>query len=243
MTRLRDVGGLVADAILPPQCMSCRVPLADHGGLCADCWPRLGQIGHPLCDRLGIPLPYGGEAPVVSAEALAEPPPFGRCRAVAAYSDLAGRLVHRLKYADQPDLARWMGRWMARAGADLLAGADLVVPVPLHRRRLWSRRYNQAAALSAVVAAQGGVAHDCLSLVRHRRTRQQVGLTRSQRERNLAGAFGVEGKHPFRGRRVVLVDDVYTTGATLRAATRTVSRDGAASVDVIVFARVVREDF
>lgn len=243
MTRLQAVGGLLADAILPPECLSCRAPAADHGALCAQCWPRLGQIGHPLCDRLGIPLPYGGDAPVVSAEALAEPPPFDRCRAVAAYTDLAGRLVHRLKYADQPDLARWMGRWMARAGADLLDDADLVVPVPLHRRRLWGRRYNQAAALSAVLAAEAGVAHDCLALVRTRRTRQQVGLTRSQRERNLNGAFGVVGKRRFHGRRVILVDDVYTTGATVRAATRAVLRAGASAVDVIVFARVVREDF
>jgi ComF family protein len=135
-----------------------------------------------------------------------------------------------------------MAGWMTRAGSELLAAADVIVPVPLHRRRLWWRRYNQSALLAQAVAGQSGRPLASAALARVRATAQQVGLSADERDRNVRGAFRVpvEQKPAVAGRRVLLVDDVYTTGATVRAATRALLRAGATAVDVLVFARVVK---
>ena len=230
------------DLALPPQCLACRAPVAEMGTLCPACWSRLKLIEQPYCARLGIPFAYDLGPGALSAEAIADPPPFDRARAAAVYDDVARRLVHGLKYRDRLELARWMANWMARAGSGLLKAADVVVPVPLHRRRLWWRRYNQSALLAHVLAETAGkpVAND--ALWRIRATAQQVGLSAEERDRNVRGAFRVtaEGRQYIAGRRVLLVDDVYTTGATVKAGTRALLRAGAVAVDVLTFARVVK---
>jgi ComF family protein len=149
--------------------------------------------------------------------------------------------VHALKYQDRTDLAPTMGRWMARAGRELLGEADVLVPVPLHWRRGWSRRFNQSGALARVIERQTGVKLASEALRRVRPTEQQVGLSRTQRASNVQGAFGVapDRKADIAGRRVVLIDDVLTSGATVDACARALLRAGAAEVDVLVFARVV----
>lgn len=232
----------LVDLALPPQCLACRAPVAAIGTLCPACWSRLRLIERPYCERLGIPFAYDLGPGALSAEAIAEPPPFDRCRAAAVYDDVARRLVHGLKYRDRLELARWMAGWMARAGAGVLAAADVVVPVPLHRRRLWWRRYNQSALLAHALAVAAGKPVASHALRRIRPTAQQVGLSAGERDRNVRGAFRVdgEGRSTIAGRRVLLVDDVYTTGATVRACTRALLRGGAVAVDVLVFARVVK---
>jgi ComF family protein len=234
--------GLI-DLVLPPQCLACARPVTREGALCAGCWSKLRLIERPYCEQLGTPFAYDLGAGALSAEAIADPPPFGRCRAVAAFDDIARQLVHGLKYRDRLELAHWMADWMRRAGADLLAEADIIVPVPMHRRRLWSRRFNQSAALARAIAVKSDRPAGLTALERVRPTRQQVGLTANERDKNVRGAFRVpEGERlAVAGRRVLLVDDVYTTGATVKAATRALIRGGAASVDILVFARVVRE--
>ena len=238
----RAAGHALTDLVLPPQCLACDRQVAGDGALCPDCWSALRLIERPYCERLGTPFPYDMGAGAESPEAIADPPPFGRCRAVAAFDDVARRLVHGLKYRDRLELAAWMGEWMARAGAELVVEADLVVPVPMHRRRLWLRRFNQSASLAAAVAERCGKPLSTDALQRIKPTRQQVGLSANERDRNVRGAFKVPDDHRLAvaGRSILLIDDVYTTGATVKAATRVLARAGAASVDVLVFARVVR---
>lgn len=229
------------DVALPPLCPSCREPLGDGAGLCASCWSKLSLIEPPYCTRLGIPFTYDPGPGLLSMEAIANPPSYDRARAAVRYDDVARALVHAFKYGDRLDLAPMMGRWMARAGRELVDGADALVPVPLHWRRLWARRFNQSAALAAAIGgpAEVPVLHGALNRVRA--TPQQVGLSKAQRADNMQGAFRVapERKADIAGRRLVLVDDVLTSGATAEASARALLRAGAAHVDVLVFARVV----
>jgi ComF family protein len=236
-------GHRALDILYPPACLACRKATAAHHALCPECWGEMRFIERPYCERLGTPFAQDLRTPgLISPEAMADPPVFGRARAVVRYDDgPARRLVHRLKYGDRLELARPLGAWMARAGAEILSEADLIVPVPMHRLRLISRRFNQAASLAHCVSAATAVPVDTQALVRVKQTPPQVGLSRVQRAGNVQGAFRVpqEAKSKIYGTRIVLVDDVLTSGATANAASRALLRGGAKNVDVLVFARVV----
>jgi ComF family protein len=231
---------LALDIALPTLCVACREPV-DGDGVCATCWAKLSFIAPPFCPRLGIPFVYDPGPDMLSMEAIANPPAYTRARAAVRYDDVARTLVHALKYQDRTDLAPAMGRWMARAGRELLAEADVLVPVPLHWKRGWSRRYNQSGALARVIERQTGVKLSSEALRRVRPTQQQIGLSRKERASNVQGAFKVAADRQslIHGRRVVLIDDVLTSGATVDACARALLRAKAASVDVLVFARVV----
>jgi ComF family protein len=239
--RLAGLGTCLIDVVLPPRCLACLAPTGTHAALCAACWIDLALIERPYCERLGIPFAFDHGDGMLSAQAIATPPAYGRARAAARYEGVAADLVHRLKYGDRVDIAPLMGRLMAQAGGDILRDCDVIVPVPLHRFRLWRRRFNQSALLAAEIAARSGVRHDPFLAVRRRRTSRQVGLSRSERARNVQGAFAVPPARvaDVRALRIVLVDDVITTGATIEALARTLLRAGAKSVDVLVFACVV----
>ena len=241
--RAKAAGSRLLDLFYPPCCLGCRNAVAGHGGLCPACWNGMGFIERPFCERLGTPFERDHAAPgMISLEAAAHPPVFARARAVARYDGATARmLVNRLKYYDRLDLAEPMGRWMARAGSELLQDADLIVPTPLHRLRLAARHFNQAAALSQAISRTSAVPAEMQALERVKATTPQVGLTRAQRAANLAGAFHVNDERAGRltGANVVLVDDVLTTGATANAAARALLRAGAARVDLLVFARAV----
>jgi len=229
------------DMALPPLCPSCREPLGDGHGLCAACWAKLSLIEPPYCARLGIPFVYDPGPGLLSMEAIANPPSYDRARAAVRYDDVARALVHKFKYSDHLELAPMLGQWMARAGRELTREADALVPVPLHWRRLWARRFNQSAALASAVSRATGVPVLYESLKRVRATPQQVGLDKGERAQNAQGAFRVppERKADIAGRRLVLIDDVLTSGATVEACARALLRAGAAHVDVLTFARVV----
>src|ERR1700719_2018611 len=236
----RHAARLALDIALPTLCVACREPVSGEG-VCASCWAKLSFIAPPYCPRLGIPFVYDPGPDLLSMEAIANPPAYQRARAAVRYDDVARTLVHALKYQDRTDLAPAMGRWMARAGHELLDGADVLVPVPLHWRRAWSRRYNQSGALARIIEWQTGVKVASDALRRIRPTQQQIGLSKPQRASNVQGAFKVSTlrQSEIAGRRVILIDDVLTSGATVDACARALLRAKAASVDVLVFARVV----
>ena len=232
--------GRALDVALPTLCPACREPVGGNG-LCAPCWSKLSLIAPPYCERLGIPFAYDPGPGVLSMEAITDPPAYHRARAAVRYDDIARALVHALKYGDRLDLAPTMGRWMARAGRELLADADVLVPVPLHWRRLWARRFNQSALLAKAIGRRAASPSPMRRSSASRRPPQQVGLSQAERAQNVQGAFRVpaERKAEVAGRRLILVDDVLTSGATSDACARALLRAGARSVDLLVFARVV----
>jgi ComF family protein len=242
LARLGWAGRVALDLLLPPHCAACDVPVQAHGQLCAACFGQISFITEPCCARCGLPFAHKGEAGPGGecAACLANPPPWGRARAALAYDEASRRLVLPLKYADRTDLAAALAPHMARAGAVLLAEAEVLVPVPLHRRRLLSRRYNQAVLLARALSGQSGVALLPDALVRLRATPQLASLSAAERGRVVQGAFAVRAGRvaAIAGRRVLLIDDLLTSGATSAACVRVLLDAGAAGVDVLVAARV-----
>ncbi|MDX3927622.1 MAG: ComF family protein [Shinella sp.] len=229
------------DFVYPPVCVGCNVLLGRHAGVCARCWSSLHFIERPYCEVLGLPFSHDLGSGILSAEAIANPPSFDRLRSVALHDDLARSLVHGLKYRDRTDLAPMMARWMLRSSDGAVEACDIILPVPLHRFRLLRRKFNQAGELARALSDLSGkpIAVDVLK--RMRRTRHQVGLGARAREDNVRGAFAVteKGKADLFGKKVVLVDDVYTTGATVSAASRALKRAGVADLTVLTFARAL----
>jgi ComF family protein len=233
--------GWALDLVYPPLCLNCDAPVAHADALCSKCFKALRPITRPWCPVLGLPFEVDLGPDARSAEAIADPPPFERARSAVIYNEVARKLVSRLKYGDRPELARFCARLMATAGAELIADKPVIVPVPLHAYRQFERRYNQSAELARALGRITGLSCDPGLVVRSRRTRQQVGLSGDARRRNVAGAFTVRPGVAARlgDRRVLLVDDVITTGSTVKAVTHALNRAGIDKVDVISFARVV----
>ncbi|HLO75498.1 MAG TPA: ComF family protein [Magnetospirillum sp.] len=234
------------DAVLPPLCLLCGTVVAEPGSLCPECWGRMGFLAPPLCHACGHPFEVDGGAGdhALCGPCLAKPPPWARARAVFRYDAQSKPLILRFKHADRLEGAPAFARWMARAGAELLADAQVIVPVPLHRWRLLARRYNQAALLALALGRLTGLPAVPDALVRTRRTAVQGHMDREQRRRNVAGAFAVAERRraEVEGRRVVLIDDVLTTGATMGECTRVLLKAGALSVDLLTLGRVVFGD-
>lgn len=233
----------LAAAVVPPVCLGCQRRIEETDALCGDCWRQVVFIRPPLCDRLGLPLPFGpSSGTMISAAAAAEPPAWARARAAILYEtgSIAARLLHDMKYRDRLDARGLFGRWLVEAGRELLAEADLIAPVPLTRWRLVQRQFNQAAILAMEVSWRTGVAWCPDALAKTRETPPQASLSGSARRENVRGAFAVPARRvpQVEGRRVVLLDDVITTGATAEAATKALVSAGAARVDVLAVARV-----
>lgn len=222
--------------------MVCSTSVGDAQTLCASCWGEAYLIDGVTCDACGAPMGIAlpsGET-IRCDDCLTTPVSWDRGRAATLYAGSARALVLALKHGDRPDIAKAMGRWMARAAADLIAESDVMVPIPLHWRRFLTRRYNQSAELSRVMARETGVPHAPDLLRRMRPTEMQRSRSACARAQNVKGVFAVPPymRDSALGKRVLLIDDVMTTGATLSAATEALRNAGAAEVSVVVFARV-----
>jgi ComF family protein len=246
LTRMAGQLRPLLDLVLPPRCLRCGELVADPGALCAACFQEATFITHPLCARCGAPFGADWGVPadedaagLLCADCARRPPVYHRARAALIYDDGARPLLLAFKHADRTDAAGALAGWMARAGAPLLESADLIVPVPLHRWRLWRRRYNQSGLLARALAARAGRPWAPDVLVRARATPTQGGMGRLGRADNVRGAFRIANPARIEGRRVLVVDDVMTTGATVEECARSLRRAGAAAVDVLTLARVV----
>jgi len=240
---LRRAGRSILDLFYPPQCIACRQPVADPHGLCPDCWRSLHFLEGAVCATCGLPFEIDPGESTPCAACIAHPPAFDRARAILRYDDGSRKAVLALKRADRLDLVPAFGRWLERTGRELLQRSDLIVPVPLHRFRLWQRRFNQSAELTRALSRLSGVPADPLALARTRPTPSQGEMpSAGARRRNVRGAFTVPSgrKARVQGKRVLLVDDVLTTGATVNACAKALKRAGAAEVYVLALARVVR---
>ncbi len=232
----RAAARLLLDALLPPQCLACNTVVDTPGNLCADCFSKFTFITAPQCDRCGLPL----DAPVIDdlvcGACLRDQPAYDRARAAFVYDTASRPLVLKLKHGDRTDAAAHLARWLQRAGADLIPRCDVIVPVPLHRWRFLMRTYNQAALLANKLGALVDKPVSADALARVKRTPSQGGLDRGARRRNVARAFATKRTAAIEGRRVLLIDDVLTTGATLSECNRVLYEAGAASVKYLTFA-------
>jgi ComF family protein len=239
----RRAGHAVLDALFPPRCISCRAAVATAGALCAECWNEISFIEGAVCAACGMPFEIDPGGDTQCAACLAYPPAYDRARCVMRYDESSRGLILALKWADRLDLVPGFARWLDRSGRALLDECDVIVPVPLHRMRLWQRRYNQAALLAQGLARLSGKPYDPFALARIRHTPSQGDMPSAKaRRRNVKGAFAVpeSRKALLAEKSVLLVDDVFTTGATLNACAKALKRAGAASVGVLALARVVR---
>lgn len=238
-----SLAGAMADLIIPPACLACHERLSQHDTVCARCWSDINFIRAPVCDRLGLPMPFDTGDRMISAAAAAHPPHYDHARAVAHYSGVMRDMILAFKYGDTHNARKLFGRWLTSAGAELIDGCDIITPVPMHPRRLLARRFNQAAILARELARTSACRFQPQLIRRIRQTTAQVGLTRDQRRRNLAGAIVVPPRQQrhIDGKHVLIVDDVITTGSTLNACARALRRAGAQRVDAVALAIVTNE--
>jgi ComF family protein len=234
-------GGVLLDFIYPPICSNCLKPVMKSDALCADCWSGLRPISDPKCPVLGLPFDVYLGAGALSAEAIANPVIFDRARSAFIYNDIAKSVILRFKFGDRIELAKFCASTMAATCDELLEGEPVLVPVPLHSSRQFQRQYNQANELAKQLALLKGLVVAPMLVKRIRATKQQVGLSAKQREKNVAGAFELvnDGVAIDRGKRMIIIDDVITSGATVNAVAKSLKKGGFEKIDVISFARVV----
>lgn len=238
MSFIATASKVLLDTLLPPQCLACNALVDTPGALCASCFGQFTFITRPHCETCGVPLESPVIEDVICGACLRDRPSFDRARAAFVYDGDSKSLVLRLKHGDRTDTAAHLAKWLARAGADVIQACDIIVPVPLHRWRLLMRAYNQSALLANALGKLTGKPVVADALTRHKPTPSQGGLDRKARQRNVARAFTPYRAARIAAKRVLLIDDVLTTGATVNACARSLRTAGATAVDILVLARV-----
>ena len=227
------------DWLLPPLCLCCQEPVGGNQTLCPACWKGIHFIAKPYCACCGAPFDVPVEAETLCGECLAFPPVYAKARSAMIYDDASKKLVLSFKHNDRLHPVPGLATWMQRAGSEFLEQADLIAPVPLHRWRLWMRRYNQAALLALELGRLTNKAVGVDVLLRVRATPIQGHMNREARQKNVAGAFRINPRaaNKVTGKNIVLVDDVLTTGATVNACASILNKAGAAKVVVLTLAK------
>ncbi len=232
------------DIILPPRCPVTGELVSHQGAVAPNAWAQLQFITHPFCIKCGIPFGFGEEEDGLRCMSCVETPPiYESARAALIYDETSRDLILGFKHGDKTHMAPSFIPWLTRAGAEMLEQADLLVPVPLHHSRLFIRRYNQAALIADALAKETGIKHLPMALKRTRATPSQGYLKTEERRKNVKSAFIAYAKYisSLKGKSVILIDDVYTTGATVEECTKTLLKAGVSNVHILTLARVLKD--
>lgn len=241
----KNIAEKCIDIILPPRCAVSGHIVDSQGSLAPEVWAQMNFIGDPKCDKCGVPFEFSVDGKSECPACQSYPPVFHRCRSAVVYDDYSRNIILRFKHADQMHVVDSFMPWLMRAGAESLAEADMIVPVPLHRWRILRRRYNQSALLAQRLAKLTAKPYEPDVLQRVRATPIQGHLSGKQRHQNVKHAFALRkgAADLIDGKTVLLIDDVYTSGATIKECTKLLLKSGAGRVDVLTIARVVRPEY
>ncbi len=232
-----------ANTLFPARCASCRELVEKHGALCSSCWQNIHFITDPICYKCGLPFEYNIGEMALCAACMKQKPAYTEARAIFKYDENSKSQLLAFKFHDKTQLAPVFGQWLARLASSYENKAHFIIPVPLHYMRLMTRRYNQASLIAHALSKNSTFPVLPDTLIRRRKTMVQSGLSKKEREKNVHGAFMVpkNKREGLKGKSVILVDDVMTTGATLDACSRTLHDAGVIDVYVLTLARTVIE--
>lgn len=238
---LYNSGSRLLNLLLPARCLHCGTSVDEVNTVCSACWQQMHFLSAPFCDTCSQPfdftMPEGSEC----AACAQTPPQFDKARSVLVYNEHSRKLISEFKYSDRIHASKAYGKWMARAGKDILKDADVIIPVPLHSKRLKKRLYNQAALLAQVIAKEANITYNPIVLQRIKHRPPQAGLNKAERQKNIKGVFALKPNHTLKGKHVVLVDDVMTTAATINECCRILKEAGVASVSALTLAKTIVE--
>ena len=240
MSFFRTVYHIVLDFIVPPLCPICKKRVLSTHGLCSECFAKIHFICRPYCEICGKPFEFDIPEEARCGACCKKNPIFTKARSAFIYDSFSAKLILPFKHSDHLELAPLLTNLLYRAGADLLTDTDLIIGVPLHRFRHIKRKYNQAGVLAKRLAEKSHIPYHSTILIRKRATVSQGHMKAAERKRNVAGAFGIKNKHLIKDKNILLIDDVFTTGATINECSKILLKNGAAKVFVLTLARVVK---